>query len=211
VQTISGTGANHLAALLLSKCISPKPKIYVGTPAWGNYKPLFETVGLEVVEYTYYNWESRTIDMPSIMEAINSAPSGSAFVLQGCCHNPVGADPSKEQWQEIGRAMRERKLVPFFDVAYQGLGDGLEEDVFAVRHFANMGFEMFVCQSFSKNFGIYGERCGVLHVLCDGASVASNVQDRLRSLIRWEFSSSPAYGARLVRIVHDSDELSKSW
>lgn len=211
VQTISGTGAVHLAALFLAKAISPLPKVFVGTPAWGNYKPLCTLVGLQVHEYSYYDSSARTIDMRSILSAIHSAPSSSIFILQGCCHNPTGADPSPAQWDEIAVAMREKGHFPLFDTAYQGLGNGLDEDAYAVRLFARMGFEMLVCQSFSKNFALYGERCGALHAVCGTAEAAENVRDQLRCLIRWEFSSAPAFGSRLVGIVLDNDHLDKTW
>lgn len=149
--------------------------------------------------------------MSTTLQVIKNAPSGSVFVLQGCCHNPAGADPSHEQWQAIANAIQKGGHFPFLDIAYQGLGNGLEADAFSVRYFAEMGFDMFVCQSFSKNFGLYGERCGVLHVLCQGPEEASNVQNQLQSLIRWEISSSPAYGARLVSIIYGSDTLQQTW
>ncbi|RSM12546.1 hypothetical protein CEP52_002337 [Fusarium oligoseptatum] len=167
VQTISGTGANHIAALALSQCVSPRPQVFVGVPAWGNYKPMFELVGMQVTEYSYYDSKNRTIDFSSIIQAAH--------------------------------------------IAYQGLGNGMEEDAYAVRLFAKLNLDMFVCQSFSKNFALYGERCGVLHAVCADAKTASDVHDRLRCLIRWEFSSSPAYGSRLVDIVLGSDQLTGAW
>lgn len=107
--------------------------------------------------------------------------------------------------------MKAKECFPFFDIAYQGLGESMENDAFAVRLFAEMGFEMIVCQSFSKNFGLYGERCGVLHVVSNDQSVAAKVQDQLRCLIRWEYSSSPAYGSRLANIILGDAELSGVW
>ncbi|KAH7171685.1 pyridoxal phosphate-dependent transferase [Fusarium sp. MPI-SDFR-AT-0072] len=207
VQTISGTGANHLAALALSQSISPRPQVYIGTPTWGNYKPMFELVGLEVIEYPYFDFHTRTIDFSSIISAALCAPPRSVFILQACCHNPTGADPTKEQWQELGATLKKTSHFVFFDIAYQGLGDGIEEDAYALRHFATLGLDMFVCQSFSKNFALYGERCGALHAVCSSPETAAVVQDRLRCLIRWEFSSSPAYGSRLANIVLESDQL----
>ncbi|KAL6798258.1 aspartate aminotransferase [Trichoderma sp. SZMC 28012] len=211
VQTISGTGANHLAVLLLAKCIVPQPKVFIGTPSWGNYKPMLDLVGLSTVEYPHYDEIDRTLDFPSILAAITSAPRNSVFIFQSCCHNPTGSDPSQEQWHELAMALRAGDHIPLFDSAYQGLGRGLEEDSFAVRLFAKLGFSMIVCQSFSKNFGLYGERCGALHIVCGTAEAASATQDRLRCLIRWEFSSSPAYGSRLVNIVQSSAYLKQMW
>lgn len=185
--------------------------IYVGVPAWGNYKPLFELTGLEVVEYSYYDSSKRSIDFQSILRAVKGAPPHSVFILQGCCHNPTGADLTPDQWKELAIALRGRDHLPLFDVAYQGLGDGLDEDAYAVRLYASMGFEMFVCQSFSKNFALYGERCGALHAVCGDAEASFRIYDRLRCIIRWEFSSSPAFGSRLVNIVLRSETMTQIW
>lgn len=166
---------------------------------------------MEVIEYAYLDSKTRRIDFASILSADNSAPSRSVFILQACCHNPTGADLTKEQWQKLALVMKQHDHFAFFDIAYQGLGNGIVEDVYAIRLFADLGFEMFVCQSFSKNFALYGERCGVLHAVCPDTETAANVHDRLRCLIRWEFSSSPAYGSRLVSIVLESDDLRGEW
>lgn len=211
-QAISGTGSIHLAALFLSRTREfGAQKVYIGTPAWGNYEPLFNLVGFEVVKYRHYDAERGTVAFADILSAVEQAPNGSVFVLQGCCHNPSGADLSKEQWRDLARAIKARCHFPFFDMAYQGLGAALEEDAFGLRHFAESGFELVACQSFSKNFGLYGERCGVLHVLTESEKVAANVYDQLRCLIRWEFSSSPAYGSRLVNTVLKSSRLTAQW
>ncbi|CAG8364960.1 unnamed protein product [Penicillium salamii] len=212
VQTISGTGANHLAALFLSRCkTSPSQKVYIGTPTWGNYEPLCALVGLEVVKFPYYDHESASLNFPILLEQVLGASPGSLFILQPCCHNPSGMDLSQPQWKLLAGAMKKADVFPWFDIAYQGLGDSLIEDVYAVRHFAEMGFEMTVCQSFSKNFGLYGERCGALHVICKSDTTAANVYDQLRCLIRWEISSSPLYGSRLVTNIMDDPQLKEIW
>ena len=212
VQAISGTGSIHLAALFLSRCNAFKgKKVYIGTPAWGNYEPLFNLVGFEVVTYKYYDAARGVVDFESVLDAVSKAPEGSIFVLQGCCHNPSGADLKPKQWRQLAKAMKSGKLFPFFDLAYQGLGAGLDEDAYGLRHFGEQGFELVACQSFSKNFGLYGERCGVLHVVSETRQIASNVYDQLRCLIRWEISSSPAYGARLVNIILGNKERTAKW
>ncbi|KAH7398662.1 aspartate aminotransferase [Phaeosphaeria sp. MPI-PUGE-AT-0046c] len=212
VQAISGTGSIHLAALFLSRCTDFKDKkVYIGTPAWGNYEPLFNIVGLDVVKYRYYDGKRGVVDFSSVLNAVEEAPQGSIFVLQGCCHNPSGLDLSQPQWRDLAAAMKQRNHFPFFDMAYQGLGGSLGDDAYGLRYFERSGFDLLACQSFSKNFGLYGERCGVLHVVSGTEKVASNVYDQLRCLIRWEFSSSPAYGARLVNIILSSKDLVKKW
>lgn len=212
VQAISGTGSIHLAALFLSRCEAFKERrVYIGTPAWGNYEPLFNLVGLGVVKYKYYDASTGTVDFKSVVNATSQAPEGSIFVLQGCCHNPSGADLKPTQWRELAAAMKRGKLFPFFDMAYQGLGEGLDEDAYGLQYFVEQGFELLACQSFSKNFGLYGERCGVLHVVSENEKVAANVYDQLRCLIRWEFSSSPAYGSRLVSTILESESLTSKW
>lgn len=211
VQTISGTGANALGALLIAKTMQSKPKVYVGVPTWGNHLDIFQNVDIETVTYQYLNSSKHAVDFSALITAVQTAPPGSIFILQGCCHNPSGVDLSARQWEELASEMRTNCHLPFFDCAYQGLGDGLDEDAAGVRTFVEAGMEMLVCQSFSKNFALYGERCGALHVVADSSEVASNVQDRLRSLIRYTYSSPPAYGSRLVKTVLKDDDLRKAW
>lgn len=211
MQTISGTGAVHLAALFLSRFLPPDTNVYVGVPAWGNYKPAFALVNIQINEYQHFNPTTRTYDHTATLQAMRDAPDGSVFILQGCCHNPTGADPTPDQWDEIADALEAGSHLPLFDLAYQGLGRGIEEDAYPVRLCTQRGMETIVCQSFSKNFALYGERCGALHITCRDRKAAANVHDQLRCLIRWEFSSAPAFGSRLVKIVLADDNLSESW
>ncbi|KAL1869957.1 hypothetical protein Daus18300_005418 [Diaporthe australafricana] len=192
VQTISGTGANHLAALFLSRSPDFANKaVYIGTPAWGNYETIFQLVGVRVAKYDYYDAKNG-INFAGMLEAVKAAPARSIFVLQSCCHNPTGADLTKAQWDQLAEAFRKHEVLPFFDIAYQGLGEGLEDDTYGLRRFVELGLEVMVAQSFAKNFGLYGERCGALHVVGKTKESTENVRDQLRSLVRWEFSSSPA-------------------
>lgn len=207
VQTISGTGANHLAALFLAR--HSTSDVYIGTPTWGNYEPLCSLVGMNVVRYAYYDAKSATVNFAGMLQQVSRAPPNSIFILQPCCHNPTGMDLTRSQWNIIAEAMRGAGVFPFFDIAYQGLGGSIHDDAYPVRHFAAIGFEMVVCQSFSKNFGLYGERCGALHIVCRSDATAANVYDQLRCLIRWEVSSSLMYGSRLVSRVMDSAQLKK--
>lgn len=185
--------------------------MYLGNPTWGNYEPLFQLVGFQVKKYTYYNLESSTVDFDTLLHTVSHAEPNSIFVLQGCCQNPLGMDLTQAQWRMLATAMKEARVFPFFDIAYQGLGDSEDADAYGIRLFAASGFEMAVCQSFSKNFGLYGERCGALHVVTHDQNSAANVHDQLRCLIRWEFSSSPLYGSRLVSIIMDRVDLKKLW
>lgn len=203
-----------MAALFLNKCATFKDNrrvVYLGTPAWGNYEPLCQLVGFGVVKYKYYNTDEAKVDFDCLLNAVSGASPDSIFILQGCCHNPTGADLTQGQWRTLAEAMKKAKVFPFFDIAYQGLGSSIEDDAYGIRLFTLMDFEMIVCQSFSKNFGLYGERCGVLHVVTKDAATTKNVYDQLRCLIRWEFSSSPAYGSRLVNIVLQNPPLEKLW
>ncbi|KAJ9252104.1 hypothetical protein DTO207G8_4937 [Paecilomyces variotii] len=212
VQTISGTGACHLAALFLRRCKEfAQSVVYVGTPAWGNYEPLLRLVGFEVQKYTYYDPQTHAVNLKNLLDTVANAPQKSIFILQGCCHYPTGADLSQEQWRLLAGAMEKANVFPFFDIAYQGLGASPDNDAYGIQLFVEKGFEMVVCQSFSKNFGLYGERCGVLHVVTDEETICANVYDQLRSLVRWEFSSSPAYGSRLVNIVLGDPDLREEW
>lgn len=186
--------------------------VYVGTPTWGNYDPLFQHAGFagNVITYAYLD-RAQNVDMGSTVAALNSAPDKSVFIFQGCCHNPTGRDYSQSQWVEIADIMKAKGHFAFFDTAYQGLGNGEVEDAWAVRHFAAEKIDMLVCQSFSKNAGLYSERVGALHIICPTAGTAANVVDQLRSLIRWEVSSAPAFGAELVNIILSDPSMENRW
>lgn len=216
VQTVAGTGANRLAAAFLcSHYPAGAPRIYIGMPAWGNYMPLFKHAGLSYETYKYYDAQTRKVDFSHVLGTAAEAPEHSIFVLQGCCNNPSGADLNQEQWVALAQVMKKKAHFAFFDVAYQGFGsgeaDGGSTDVWAVRHFARQSIDMLVCQSFSKNMGLYSERAGALHVLCQSRMIAGKVKDCLRSIIRWEFSSAPAYGARLVEAILEDSQLQEQW
>lgn len=211
MQTISGTGANHLAALFLSRTPEFTDRtVYIGTPAWGNYESIFNLVGVRVAKYKYYDAKNGT-NFVEMLRAVETAPARSIFILQSCCHNPTGADLTKAQWDQLAESFRKHEVLPFFDIAYQGLGEGLEDDAYGVRRFVSLGLEVMVAQSFAKNFGLYGERCGALHVVGKTKESTENIREQLRSLIRAEFSSSPAYGSRLVTIVLENRDLAKTW
>ncbi|KAF4960070.1 hypothetical protein FSARC_10565 [Fusarium sarcochroum] len=212
VQAISGTGSIHIALMFLSRSVPGMEKtVYVGTPTWGNYQPMCAIAGLNFQQYKHYSPETGHVDWKSVLEAVRGAVPGSIFILQACCHNPTAADFSQDQWMTLAEEMKERRLFPLFDMAYQGLGNDLDEDVFGLRHFAEQGFELLACQTFSKSFGLYGERVGALHAICPTAQVSSAVHDQLRFLIRSEFSSSPAYGARLVTLILSDPERESVW
>jgi aspartate aminotransferase, cytoplasmic len=148
--------------------------------------------------------------------ALKSAPSGSIILLHACAHNPTGVDPTEEQWTQIAQILKERKLFPFFDCAYQGFASGnLAQDNFAIRHFVDQGFELIIAQSFAKNFGLYGERAGAFHFVASPTSSAKDVVARVASqlaiLQRSEISNPPIYGAKIASIVLNDPKLFKEW
>ncbi|KAH7078117.1 pyridoxal phosphate-dependent transferase [Paraphoma chrysanthemicola] len=200
VQTISGTGANSLAALLIGKEF-PCSRVYISLPTWGNHIPIFQHVGLQVSTYSYLDSSGSKPGMEALLHTVRVAPPHSILVLQWCCHNPTGVDLSVQQWAQLADELKDRTHIVVVDIAYQGLGEGLDEDAAGLRTLAEAGLELLVCQSFSKNFALYKERCGALHVVCKSSAVAADVKDKLRSLIRHTYSSSPAYGSRLVKVV----------
>lgn len=210
VQAISGSGALHLAFVFLRD--AGYNDFYVGTPAWGNYKGMVEHVGARYHEYKYYDAKANAADFDAAIEALESAPPKSVFVLQAVCHNPTGCDYSKEQWAKILDVMETRNLFPLFDIAYQGFASGdVDDDAWAIREAHRRGLEFVACQSYSKNMGLYSERAGCIHVSVNDPSAISNVSSALVSAIRSEFSFAPAFGARVATIVQLDDEVRKVW
>jgi len=159
----------------------------------------------------YYSAETKQADFARMQAALNDIPKGSIVLLHACCHNPTGADLDEQQWRTLAGLVKSRGLLPFFDIAYQGFGEGLEEDAFALRHFAEQGIPLLVASSFSKNFSLYGERCGSLSIVCADTREADTVLGQLQATIRRNYSSPPAHGGRIVSAVLESDELRTAW
>lgn len=211
-QTISGTGANHLAGFFLNK-FHPEATLYLSNPTWGNHPTLYTTVGIRKIrDYPYWNVAAKKLDIDGMLESMNAAAEGSIFLLHACAHNPTGVDPTQEQWTKILHVMQKQKLIPLFDSAYQGFASGnLDADAWAVRLFVESGMELLVCQSFSKNLGIYGERCGCVHIVCKDSATASNVASQLADLTRSEISCTPGFGAKIAERILGDEMLMAQW
>ncbi|KAH7107528.1 aspartate aminotransferase [Auriculariales sp. MPI-PUGE-AT-0066] len=213
-QTISGTGANHLGALFLSRFyqFNGDKRIYLSDPTWANHHAIFRNVGIEPVNYKYYDPRTVGLDFEGFLDALNSAPERSVFLLHACAHNPTGVDPTTEQWTAIADVMLQRGHYAFFDCAYQGFASGdLDRDAGAVRYFETRQIPMMVCQSFAKNAGLYGERIGALHLVAESADAGARVRSQMSVLQRSEISNPPAHGARLMALIMNESALFEEW
>ncbi|KAG7194416.1 uncharacterized protein KQ657_004629 [Scheffersomyces spartinae] len=210
IQTISGTGSLHMAMLILRS--AGYTNFAVGTPAWSNYIPMAQHIGCTTSTYKYYDEETKTIDFESVVCAIEEASPKTVFILQTCCHNPTGADLSKNQWKTIRDLTINKDCMVLFDIAYQGFASGdKDEDAWPIRYFYEAGMEFVVCQSFSKNLGLYGERAGALHVVVQDKDSLPIVHSNMVKNFREECSFGPAYGARIVSTVGSTPEIKKVW
>ncbi|KAJ5484245.1 hypothetical protein LT330_006479 [Penicillium expansum] len=216
VQTVAGTGANHLGALFLARHMKPGT-VWLSNPSWANHQTIWELADVPRKTYPYYHAATRSFDFEGMMSSLESeAQEGDVVLLHACAHNPTGLDPNKEQWVAIADLCERKKLFPFFDSAYQGFASGsVEEDAWAVRYFFNNkpDMEMCVAQSFSKNFGLYGQRVGAFHYCTNRASTAIRdiVVNNLCHLIRGEFSMGPRVGCSIVKKILTSEELTADW
>ncbi|KAH7923519.1 PLP-dependent transferase [Leucogyrophana mollusca] len=214
VQTISGTGANHLGALFLSKFYhwdGPK-QIYLSDPTWANHHAIFKNVGIEPLTYPYYDPKTIALDFSGFVGTLESAAPRSVFLLHACAHNPTGVDPTPDQWKQIADVVIAKNHYVFFDCAYQGFASGdLNKDAWAVRYFVEKNVPLLVCQSFAKNAGLYGERVGALHVVPPTKDAADRVKSQLSVLQRSEISNPPSHGARLVALILTGSDLFEEW
>lgn len=177
-----------------------------------NHKAIFNDVGLEVKDYRYWKPSTRSLDLEGMLEDLNNAPSGSIILIHSCAHNPTGVDPTPEQWAQIAAVMRAKNHFTFFDCAYQGFASGnVDRDAYSVRHFVEQGMEVFVAQSYSKNFGLYGERCGCLTVVTRTPEQSANVRSQLCKILRAMISNPPSYGARIVSLILNNPQLYAEW
>jgi aromatic-amino-acid transaminase len=210
VQALGGTGGLKVGADFLKK-VSPKAKVLISDPSWENHRALFTQAGFEVEAYPYYNAAKRGIDFDGMLTALDVAPEGTVVVLHACCHNPTGYDLAPAQWDQVIAKVKERKLVPFLDMAYQGFGTGIAEDGAVIQKFVAAGLDFFVSTSFSKSFSLYGERVGGLSVLCSSAEEATRVLSQLKIMIRTNYSNPPTHGAQVVATVLGTPELRAQW
>jgi aspartate/tyrosine/aromatic aminotransferase len=210
VQTPGGCGALRLGADLVAKA-NPKARIFVGQPTWPNHGPLIECAGVEMVPHPYYDRETRRIRFDEMISALEGGAAGDLVLLHGCCHNPTGADLSPDQWADVAEVIARRGLVPFVDLAYQGLGNGLEVDAAGTRLVVAAAETALVAQSCDKNFGVYRERTGNLFVKGGSARNAEVIMGNLVQLARTMWSMPPDHGAAIARIVLETPELRADW
>ena len=210
VQALGGTGGLKLGADFLRR-IAPTAKVYISDPSWENHRALFEGAGFAVDTYAYYDTAARGLDFRGMLASLDRMPQGAIVVLHACCHNPTGADPTPEEWQQILDKVRARNLVPFLDLAYQGFADGCDADAAVVRRFAATPGPLFVSSSFSKSFSLYGERVGALSVAAADKDEAARVLSQLKRVVRSNYSSPPTHGGRIVAQVLGTPALREVW
>lgn len=210
-QTPGGTGALKVAADFIGANL-PNPKIWVSDPTWGNHLPIFKSAGIEIATYPYYDPATNGLRFDDLMQTLRAeAKAGDTLLLHACCHNPTGIDLQFEHWEVLTEFVLERGLLPLVDAAYQGFGDGLEKDVAGLRHMADRVPNMLIANSFSKNFGIYRERCGGLSVIAETSLEAENAFSIIGMAIRANYSMPPAHGAAVVYTIMQDPELKAEW
>jgi aromatic-amino-acid transaminase len=199
LQTLGGSGALKVGADFLKRFF-PDSQLWISDPSWENHRVVFESAGF-----------TGGLRFQEMLDTIKTLPAQSIVLLHACCHNPTGVDLSDAQWAELVPVLQQRELIPFVDMAYQGFGAGLDEDAAPVRRLESAGVPLVVANSFSKNFSLYGERCGALSIVCESAEEAGRVLGQLASRVRANYSNPPTHGARLVATVLNTPALRASW
>lgn len=209
LQSVGGTGALYLAAQFLANYVSKK--IYFSSPTWANHHRIFSSAGFETSSYPYYDLNKHAIAFDALCDSFVSMPPKSIVLFHACCHNPTGMDLTKEQWKELASLITKYHLFPLFDFAYQGFGEGLDEDAFAVRYFLEQNIPLAIATSYSKNFGLYNERIGTVSVHCASPFEADKVKSQLCQIIRGIYSNPPSHGARIVSTILKQPTLRGMW
>jgi aspartate aminotransferase len=210
IQAPGGSGALRVGAEVIRRA-RPESKLWVGMPTWPNHIPLLGSAGFDIKQYPYYDVDARQVDTDKMMEALRQVPVGDLVLLHGCCHNPTGADLTNEQWDSIADLALERGFIPFIDTAYQGLGNGLDEDAYGMRMMAERLPEVIIASSCSKNFGLYRERTGSITFIAETSEQADIVVSQAMSTARSIYSMPPAHGALLVSMVLGDPQLRSQW
>jgi aromatic-amino-acid transaminase len=210
IQTLGGSGALKIGSDLL-KTHFPNAEVWISDPSWDNHAGIFEGSGFKIRRYPYFNPDTGGVDFQSMATCLTSLPPQSIVLLHPCCHNPTGADLEQNDWDEIIEIVKDRRLIPFVDIAYQGYGKGVDEDRYLISALADAGVSFLVSNSFSKTFSLYGERCGGLSVVCASAEEAGRVLGQIERVVRRSYSSPPTYGGQIVASVLLDVELKALW
>ncbi|HFO0261773.1 amino acid aminotransferase [Serratia marcescens] len=209
-QTPGGTGGLRVAADFIANQTSAK-RIWISNPSWPNHKNVFSAVGLEVLEYAYYDAANHALDFDGLLNSLKQAQAGDVVLFHGCCHNPTGIDPTAEQWAQLAELSTANGWLPLFDFAYQGFANGLEEDAQGLRIFAAKHQELIVASSYSKNFGLYNERVGACTLVAADAETADRAFSQVKAAIRANYSNPPSHGAAVVATILGNDALRAMW
>ena len=210
IQTVGSSGGLKVGADFIARWF-PGSEVWVSDPTWDNHRSMFEGAGLKVHTYPYYDAATGGLRFDAMLDAIRTLPEKSIVLLHACCHNPTGVDLSRAQWDALIPVLKQRRLLPYLDLAYQGFGDGIEQDAYAVRALAAAGVPGFVANSFSKSMSLYGERAGALSVVCPDAAQAALVLGQLKFTVRRNYSSPPIHAGQLVALVLGEPDLRALW
>ena len=210
VQSLGGTGALKVGADFIAT-LSPGAPVLISAPSWENHQAIFTRAGFAVGAYRYYDAKTKNVDLDGMIADLEAAKSGTIVVLHACCHNPTGYDLNPEQWDRVIRVIMDRGMIPFLDMAYQGFGAGVAEDGAVISRFVEAGLPVFVSTSFSKSFGLYGERVGALHIACRDVEEARRVLSQVKICIRTNYSNPATHGAAIVADVLGDPAQRASW
>jgi aromatic-amino-acid transaminase len=210
IQSVGSSGGLKVGADFIKRWF-PASGVWVSDPTWDNHRSMFEGAGIAVQTYPYYDAKTGGVRFADMLAALKQLPARSIVLLHACCHNPTGVDLTRAQWDELIPVLKGRELIPYLDLAYQGFGDGIAEDAYAVRALAAAGLGFFVANSFSKSMSVYGERCGALSVVCPDAKQAELVLGQLKFTVRRNYSSPPIHGGQIVARVLTDTELRPLW
>ena len=210
LQTIGSSGGLKVGADFIKRWL-PQSQVWVSDPSWDNHRAMFEGAGLAVHTYPYYDANTGGLNFDAMLATLRTLPPQSVVLLHACCHNPTGVDLAHAQWEQLLPVLRERELLPYLDIAYQGYGDGIEEDAFAIRLLASAGLSILVANSFSKSMSVYGERAGALSVVCSDRAEAELVLGQLKATVRRNYSSPAIHATGIVSRVLGDPALRASW
>jgi len=210
IQSVGSSGGLKVGADFIARWF-PGSGVWVSDPTWDNHRSMFEGAGIAVNTYPYYDSKTGGVRFADMLATLDKLPARSVVLLHACCHNPTGVDLTRAQWDELIPLLKRRNLIPYLDLAYQGFGDGIAEDAYAIRAIAAAGLSAFVANSFSKSMSVYGERAGALSVVCPDAAQAALVLGQLKFTVRRNYSSPPIHGGQIVAKVLTDPALRALW